>query len=60
MDSNVTWMGKVPSSWKKFMIGQLFEQVKEKNEGMIENNLLSLSYGKIKRKYRIIRRTIAV
>ncbi|HEM3618623.1 TPA: restriction endonuclease subunit S [Streptococcus suis] len=50
MDSNVTWMGKVPSSWKKFMIGQLFEQVKEKNEGMIENNLLSLSYGKIKRR----------
>lgn len=50
MDSNVTWMGKVPRSWKKFMIRQVFEQVKEKNEGMIEKNLLSLSYGKIKRR----------
>ena len=29
---------------------QIFKQVKEKNEGLVEQNLLSLSYGKIKRK----------
>ena len=49
-DSGVEWIGVVPDFWQKFMIGQLFEQVKEKNERMIENNLLSLSYGKIKRR----------
>lgn len=49
-DSGVEWIGEIPERWKNFLIGQLFKQVKDKNYGMVENNLLSLSYGKIKRR----------
>lgn len=49
-DSGVEWIGEIPEGWKNFLIGQLFKQVKDKNFGMVENNLLSLSYGKIKRR----------
>ena len=49
-DSGIEWIGDSPIDWNKFTIGQLFEQVKQKNTGLIEKNLLSLSYGQIKRK----------
>lgn len=49
-ESGIEWIGKIPASWAVNTIFQLFRQVKNKNEGLIETNLLSLSYGKIKRK----------
>lgn len=48
--SGVEWIENCPREWDKFTIGQLFKQVKQKNTGMIERNLLSLSYGRIKRR----------
>jgi hypothetical protein len=48
--SGVEWIGDSPKEWYKFTIGQLFEQVRKKNTGMIETNLLSLSYGRIKKR----------
>jgi type I restriction enzyme, S subunit len=50
MDSGVPWLGQVPSHWQ---IAPLFSVLKESyrsNQGMIEDNLLSLSYGKVVRK----------
>lgn len=49
-DSGVEWIGEVPEAWNKYFVGQVFNQVKHKNIGMVENNLLSLSYGKIKKR----------
>lgn len=49
-DSGVEWIGMVPEEWEIFMVGQLTTQVKDKNVALQETNLLSLSYGKIKRK----------
>ena len=49
-DSGIKWIGEIPKSWGINTIFQLCTQVKNKNVGLIENNLLSLSYGKIKRK----------
>lgn len=49
-DSNIEWVGKISEEWKVRKIFQIFTQVKNKNRGMIEKNLLSLSYGKIKQK----------
>lgn len=49
-DSGVAWIGMVPEGWTSFLLGQLVKQVKNKNVLLQERNLLSLSYGKIKRK----------
>ncbi len=49
-DSGVEWIGKVPSHWQVKYLFQLVSQVKNKNNDLREKNLLSLSYGKIKRK----------
>ena len=49
-DSGITWIGEIPEDWRVNTVFQLFTQVKNKNEGLIEQNLLSLSYGKLKRK----------
>ena len=49
-DSGIEWIGSIPISWKTNTVFQLFSQVKNKNTDMQEQNLLSLSYGKIKRK----------
>lgn len=48
--SGIDWIGEIPENWKINMAFQIFSQVKNKNVGLIETNLLSLSYGKIKRK----------
>lgn len=49
-DSGIEWIGEIPQNWKINTVFQIFTQVKNKNEGLIEQNLLSLSYGKLKRK----------
>lgn len=49
-DSGIEWIGEIPEGWGIHTASQLFTQVKNKNEGMQEDNLLSLSYGKIIKK----------
>ena len=49
-DSGVAWIGAMPQAWGMNTIAQIFLQVKCKNTGLQEKNLLSLSYGKVKRK----------
>lgn len=49
-DSGIKWIGSVPSHWHLHTLYQLVRQVKNKNKDLQEQNLLSLSYGKIKRK----------
>ncbi|MGN8656839.1 hypothetical protein [Catenibacterium mitsuokai] len=49
-DSGVEWIGEIPESWNIRMLNQYVSQVKCKNSDLSETNLLSLSYGKIKRK----------
>ncbi len=48
--SGIDWIGEIPDDWKINQLSQIVSQVKNKNTGLKENNLLSLSYGKIKRK----------
>lgn len=49
-DSGIEWVGAMPWAWKMNTIAQIFLQVKCKNTRLQEKNLLSLSYGKVKRK----------
>ena len=49
-ESGIEWIGERPASWQVILASQVFSQVKCKNTGLVEQNLLSLSYGKIKRK----------
>ncbi|MEE1282098.1 MAG: restriction endonuclease subunit S [Acutalibacteraceae bacterium] len=49
-DSGIEWIGEIPVGWDVKVAFQLFKQVKNKNTRLVEKNLLSLSYGKIKRK----------
>ena len=49
-DIGIAWIGAMPRAWKMNTIAQIFLQVKCKNTGLQEKNLLSLSYGKVKRK----------
>ncbi|MFD2657941.1 restriction endonuclease subunit S [Gracilibacillus thailandensis] len=49
-DSWIEWVEKIPKHWEINYLNQYFTQHKFKNEGLKENNLLSLSYGKIIRK----------
>ena len=49
-DSGVAWIGAIPTIWDTKHLFQLTIQVKNKNSTLLEQNLLSLSYGKIKRK----------
>lgn len=49
-DSGIEWIGEMPDSWNIRMLNQYVSQVKCKNSDLSETNLLSLSYGKIKRK----------
>ncbi len=46
-DTGVEWIGEVPSHWLVEPLRGLVVERKEKNLGMISNNLLSLSYGRI-------------
>ena len=49
-DSGIEWVGPIPGHWHIKVLFQLVSQVKNKNKDLSETNLLSLSYGKIKRK----------
>lgn len=49
-ESPLYWLKSIPVHWETNSIAQLFKEVKNKNKGMQENNLLSLSYGNIKRR----------
>lgn len=44
------WFHEMPQEWGIALLSQLFAPVKCKNANLIETNLLSLSYGKIKQK----------
>ena len=48
--SGVEWIQDIPENWGIRELFQLATQVKNKNRDLLETNLLSLSYGKIKRK----------
>ena len=49
-ESGIEWVGKIPSHWEIHTLSQVFMQLKNKNSDLSETNLLSLSYGKVKRK----------
>ena len=49
-NSGSEWLGDIPASWPMVMLSQIVTQVKNKNTDLAEKNLLSLSYGRIKRK----------
>ncbi len=49
-DSGAAWLGEVPGHWEvTTLYGSVFER-SESNKGMLEDNLLSLSYGRIVQK----------
>lgn len=49
-NSGVPWLLDIPETWGIRVLFQLADQVKNKNKDLSEQNLLSLSYGRIKRK----------
>ena len=49
-NSDSEWLGEIPASWPMVLLSQIVTQVKNKNSDLSEKNLLSLSYGRIKRK----------
>lgn len=49
-DSGIEWIGKIPANWDVHPIYSYFTERKHKNSLGREDNLLSLSYGKIIRK----------
>ena len=49
-NSDIYWLQEIPEHWETKSLAQLFDEVKNKNHGMQEQNLLSLSYGTIKRR----------
>lgn len=49
-DSGIPWIWEIPEEWGLYQTSTIFHEHKEKNVGLKNNNLLSLSYGKIKRK----------
>ena len=46
-DSNLPWVGKIPAHWELKPFFTAFEERDERNKGMKEDNLLSLSYGRV-------------
>jgi type I restriction enzyme, S subunit len=49
-DSGVAWLGEIPAGWELRPAFAVFQEQNILNKGLLENNLLSLSYGKIIRK----------
>jgi len=41
------WVGPVPENWDVVPLSGVFDVVKQKNIGLIENTVLSLSYGRV-------------
>ncbi len=46
-DTAVSWVKTIPAHWQEKTVVQVAEEQQIKNTGMTEDNLLSLSYGKI-------------
>jgi type I restriction enzyme S subunit len=46
-DSGVPWLGEIPAHWSISPGFSMFREKKVKNTGMIESQVLSLSYGRI-------------
>lgn len=51
-DSGIEWIGDYPSSWRLVNLSSLVDQRKNKNSDLSEDNVLSLSYGQIKKRAR--------
>lgn len=49
-DSKVEWVGQVPSHWVVKPFFALVSEINRKNTGLIETNILSLSFGQIIKK----------
>ncbi len=49
-DSGIEWVGNIPKHWEVHPVYHYFGERKVKNSALKEQNLLSLSYGKIIRK----------
>ena len=49
-NSNVEWLADIPADWSLRQVGNLATQTKVPNAGLVEKNLLSLSYGNIRRR----------
>ena len=49
-DSGIAWIGVIPEHWEVCKLSTLFFQHKQRNNDTQESNLLSLSYGNIKKK----------
>lgn len=49
-DSGIEWIGKIPQHWEICKLLKLYKERKCKNKGNTETNVLSLSYGNIKRR----------
>ncbi len=49
-DSGIAWVGECPGHWEQHPVYYYFSERKAPNVLLAETNLLSLSYGKIKRK----------
>ena len=48
--SGIEWIGDIPDDWEVRKLLSIFKEHKDRNKNLEEQNLLSLSYGKIKRK----------
>ena len=48
--SGLPWLEQIPREWELMPFFSQFSERKESNQGMKNNNLLSLSYGRIIRK----------
>lgn len=48
--SGIEWIGNIPDDWEVRKLLSIFKEHKDRNKNLEEQNLLSLSYGKIKRK----------
>src|SRR5690606_6346433 len=49
-ESGVEWLGTIPTEWEVWPLRRCASESTRKNKGGQEQNLLSLSYGQIKRK----------
>lgn len=49
-DSGIAWVGEIPTHWQVKPVYCLFSERKHRNAFGLEQNLLSLSYGKVIRK----------
>jgi type I restriction enzyme S subunit len=49
-DSGVEWIGQIPEHWEVEPLFRYYKERKNKNIGGLEQNVLSLSYGRIKRR----------